>query len=499
MLFGALVLLVQGLARVVRQGHDETRTAQVLGLTSSDATISELAVPAAIVVLVAVGRGGSRRCALLPVPGRSLSGTRTRSGRRCGRDDARGRCRRADARADGDLRDRFAPPGPPRPAGPSPDRGPDLGDGDVAGSGRSAATTGVRGSIHRRAGSGRTYVPTRLVLVSSVVTVALLIATLVFGENLSSLARDPERFGWEGDGLVMMDGGYGRIDPDASAPWLETQDDLEGWRLVGADRTLVNGREVAGVVYGPDGGSGSGTRAGPRVRPFSPPGRRGRRGSSDAERSRRRDRGLGDTGRRRAGPAGHRHRCGGVRRARSRAGDPDPASTTGSGPIPTTPTRSRRSPPTAGRTTCCSSICEALASTKRSPVRRERRRVSDRVSPAGTVDSYGVLRPAEVESASSAGRVQSALVAVVVVVAVLSLFFTLVAVVRRRRRDLSILSALGFTPAQLRTTMIVAGVAVRTRWGPTRDAARTSSSAAALDGVRPHPRDRGRSGRCPGV
>ncbi len=78
--------------------------------------------------------------------------------------------------------------------------------------------------------------------------------------------------------------------------------------------------------------------------------------------------------------------------------------------------------------------------------------------PGGAVDSYAVLEPAEVESAASAGRVQAALVAVVAVVAVLSLFLTLVAVVRRRRRDLSILSALGFTPRQLRTTLVLQGL-----------------------------------------
>ncbi len=84
--------------------------------------------------------------------------------------------------------------------------------------------------------------------------------------------------------------------------------------------------------------------------------------------------------------------------------------------------------------------------------------VSPIAASGGAVDSYGVLQPAEVESAASAGRVQSALVAAVAVVAVLSLFLTLVAVVRRRRRDLSILSALGFTPHQLRVTFLLQGL-----------------------------------------
>ena len=453
-LFGALVLLVQGLARIVRQGHDQTRMAQVLGLTSRDATISELAVPAAIVVLVAVVATGvavalsSRFPAgpyqvLEPDPGADVDGTTIAVGiavlmvvpmLTAAFVSHRQACR--------DLLDRR-----PTVARISP---------TVTSLAQVGAppplVSAVRFTVE--SGRGRTYVPTRLVLVSSVVTVALLIATLVFGENLSSLARDPERFGWAGDGLVMMDGGYGRIDPDASAPWLEMQDDLEGWRLVGADRTALNGREVAGVVYGPDGGSGAG------LVPVLVSGRSPLRAGEVV------------VGRRTLSALG------------AEVGD---AVELGEGKLVRSVTITgvavfaELGPVLALRTGLDNGVwahpddADAFASLTAYgwPYNAllvdlqpgvtvagfaERVDESPIAYAGGTVDSYGVLRPAEVESASSAGQVQSALVAVVVVVAVLSLFFTLVAVVRRRRRDLSILSALGFTPAQLRATMIIQGL-----------------------------------------
>ena len=75
-----------------------------------------------------------------------------------------------------------------------------------------------------------------------------------------------------------------------------------------------------------------------------------------------------------------------------------------------------------------------------------------------TVDSFGIIRPVEVDTAASAGRAQSALVLVVAAAAALSLLLTLIAVVRRRRGDLTTLAVLGFTPRQLRTTVLLQGL-----------------------------------------
>ncbi len=257
-LVGALVLLVQGLARIVRQGHDDTGTAQVLGLTSGDATISELAVPAAIVAVATVVAVGVAVTLSPRFPAGPYRVLEPDPGVDAGPHDARRRRVRRGAPAPADLGPRGSWAGPPGSAEPATHLDQGLHDGRPAGAGRSTATPGLGGPLHPRVRSRTTYVPTRLVLISSVVTVALLIATLVFGHNLSSLSRDPVRFGWEGDGLVMIDGGYGRIDPDVAGPWSETRAELDGWRLVGADRTTVNGREVPGLIYGPDGGNGAG-------------------------------------------------------------------------------------------------------------------------------------------------------------------------------------------------------------------------------------------------
>jgi hypothetical protein len=453
-LFGALVLLMQGLARIVRQGHDDTRTAQVLGLTSGDATISELAVPAAVVIVAAVIAVGVAVVVsswfpagpyqvLEPDPGVDVDLTTLLAGvvvlmvpplltsavvaRRQSRRDVLDR-RPAPARASTTVA-RLAQGGASPPL-----------------------VSAVRFTVE--SGRGRTYVPTRLVLVSSVVTVALLIATLVFGENLSSLSRDPERFGWAGDGLVMMDGGYGRIDPDVAVPWLATRGELDGWRLVGADRVVVNGREAPGLVYGPDDGTGAGLvpvlvsgrsplRAGEVVL--------GRQTLKElgAEVGDEVTLGEGDRSRT-ASVTGSAvfPELGPVLAIRTRLDDgvwahPDDADAFASLSAYGWPYNALLVDLAEGAT-----VGAVAAAVEDSPIAYS----------GGAVDSYGVLEPAEVESAASAGRVQAALVAVVAVVAVLSLFLTLVAVVRRRRRDLSILSALGFTPRQLRITFVLQGL-----------------------------------------
>ena len=56
-------------------------------------------------------------------------------------------------------------------------------------------------------GEGRSFVPTRSMLVSVALTVTVLVTVLVFGSNLSALDRDPSRFGWPADGVFASDGG----------------------------------------------------------------------------------------------------------------------------------------------------------------------------------------------------------------------------------------------------------------------------------------------------
>lgn len=453
-LFGALLLLTQGLARGVRQSQDDVRVGQVLGLTARDATWASVAVPAAtvtlaVVVAAAVMIGWSSRlpagpyrvlepdpgidvdvvmlalglAALVVVPLMAAAVVALRQARHNLLD------RRQAAARPSSVVMMLARAGAPPPV-----------------------VSAVRLTIEP--GRGRAFVPTRLVLVSSVVTVALLVSTLVFGDNLSSLAREPERFGWRADALLMIDGGYGRIDPVASATWLDARHDLEGWRLVGADRTSLNGRETPGVIFGPESGTGGSlvpvlvsgrapTRAGEVVL--------GRR-TLDELRV-----GIGDRVTFGSGEAARPERVTGVAvfpelgpvlAIRTHLDDglwahPDDAdafaSLTAYGPpfnallIDLAPGSAR---------------AEFAKAVESSPV----------AETGSSVDAYGVIRPAEVDTAASASRAQSALVAVVVLVVVLSLLLTLMTVVRRRRRDLAILAALGFTPRQLRITVVLQGL-----------------------------------------
>lgn len=459
-LAGAVILLAQALARLVRQGLDDIRVAQVLGLTTGEAARAALLVPALVVAVAAAVAtvtavalssrfpAGPYRI-LEPSPGIDVDllvllgglvvitvvalGTAAVVARRqahLGLLDQRVAIARPSA-----LVARLARLGAPPPL-----------------------LSAVRLTVEP--GRGRAFVPTRLVLVSSIVTVGLLATTLVFGSNLSALAGQPERFGWTGDTLVMTGGGYSRIDPDRYVPWLDGRTDLSGWRVVGADRIVVNGRDTPGALFGPSGGD-DGDVLQPVLVEGRAPNRKGevvlgRRtlrelgvsvgdrvtlGDGDAERS------AVVTG------AAVFPELGPVLAVRTRLDDgiwthPDDAASYATlgfedwGPpynmllLDLAPGASRA----------------ALAKDMESLLTPED------LQYGVTIDHYGVVRPAEVSTAASASRAQSALVGAVSVVAVLSLLLTLVAVVRRRRRDLAILAVLGFTPRQLRATVLMQGV-----------------------------------------
>ncbi len=170
-------------------------------------------------------------------------------------------------------------------------------------------------------GRGRSYVPTRSVLVSTTVVVIVLVTTIVFGANLQALGEDPEQFGWRGNAVLWTDGGYGTFDPDATREWLAGRPEVEGWRLIGGDRTSIDGRLTPGLVYGPSEGVGSS---------FEPVLTDGRApatvdevaaGRGHPRGGRRAGRRRGHPGFRRDGTCGHRGRHRGVPRLRAGAGD----------------------------------------------------------------------------------------------------------------------------------------------------------------------------------
>lgn len=459
-LAGAVILLAQALARLVRQGLDDIRVAQVLGLTTGEAARAALLVPllavaTAVVVATITAIGLSSRFPagpyriLEPSPGIDVDplvlfgglagvvlvslGTAAVVARRqahLGLLDQRVAIARPSA-----LVARLARLGAPPPL-----------------------VSAVRLTVEP--GRGRAFVPTRLVLVSSVVTVGLLATTLVFGSNLAALAGQPKRFGWTGDSLMMTSGGYGRIDPDLYAPWLDGRKDLDGWRLVGADRIVVNGRDTPGALFGPSGGDD-----GDVLEPVLVEGRAPNRKGEVA---------LGRLTMRALGVSlGDKVRLGDGETERS-------AVVTGAAVFP------ELGPVLAVRTRLDDGIwthpddaaayatlgfedwgppynlllLDLAPGASRAALAKDMESLlsPEELKSGVTVDRYAVIRPPEVSTAASASRAQSALVGAVAVVAVLSLLLTLVAVVRRRRRDLAILAVLGFTPGQLRATVLMQGV-----------------------------------------
>lgn len=73
------------------------------------------------------------------------------------------------------------------------------------------------------------------VLASSVVVVAVTAACVVFGVNLSSLASDSERYGWEWDAAAVIGGGYGDGEPAAIDATLADDDRVESYSLLAFD------------------------------------------------------------------------------------------------------------------------------------------------------------------------------------------------------------------------------------------------------------------------
>ncbi|MCU1454237.1 MAG: hypothetical protein JWN46_2383 [Acidimicrobiales bacterium] len=453
-LVAAVVLAAQGMGRAVRQGADDTSIAQVLGLTSGEATLVGLAVPVATVVtagLVAVGvavglssrfpagpyrilepapgvqvdalvlAAGLAALILLPVAVAAVVALRlARAGTAGQRDGAR------------------------RPSRL------------VAWVARSGARPPLVASLRLTVepGRGRAYVPTRSVLISSIVTVTFLITTIVFGSNLRALANEPARFGWTADGALLSDGGYGQFDPKVTTPWLNARTDIDGWLLVGADRTSLDGRQTAGVVYGPSRGRGAG------MLPVIISGRAPRATGeivAGAATLKSLHAHVGDAVTLGSGAGARRVRVTGtavlpalgpVFAVRTR---PDDGVWVMPGDRAAFDTLGSYGPP-------WNVVLLGFTPTSDLAVLNRDADKGPFLAPGTDADVYGVIRPSEVSTAASAGRGQNALIATLLGVAVLGLMLTLVAVVRRRRHDFAIYRTLGFTPGQLRLTVVGQGL-----------------------------------------
>lgn len=297
-------------------------------------------------------------------------------------------------------------------------------------------------------GRGRTSVPTRATLGSVIVAVVVLVATTVFGANLRALEDEPRRFGFAGNAVFVLESGY---DARPRSDWERLLDgqreEVASYRLVAADRTLVEGIGAPALVLG----AGQ-TGMTPTIVSGRAPAGSGEIvvGQEILERI---DADVGDTVR--VGRDARRARITGV--AVFPVLGPVLAVHTGLG---------------QGVWLAASDwpLLSDLGARGGAVYNFALLRLRPGVGPSDLVEALnnrptstedtdisevrGVLRPPEVDTAVSLDSGQLGLAAVVAVVAVLSLVLTLVAVVRRRGRDLAVHRALGFTPRQAGATTI---------------------------------------------
>jgi hypothetical protein len=86
-----------------------------------------------------------------------------------------------------------------------------------------------------------------VVLLGGIVAVAVVTASAVFSANLSTLLREPARYGWPYDAAVIVGFGYGGSDDAAIARALD-RPDVERWGLAALPTVAVDGRTVAAVA-----------------------------------------------------------------------------------------------------------------------------------------------------------------------------------------------------------------------------------------------------------
>lgn len=104
---------------------------------------------------------------------------------------------------------------------------------------RPAAALGVRAAT-----SGASAL---VVLLGGVVAVAVVAASVVFAGNVSTLLRDPARFGWPYDVAVVIGFGYGGGDDEAIAEALD-RPEVERWGTASMGTLALDGRSVAGIA-----------------------------------------------------------------------------------------------------------------------------------------------------------------------------------------------------------------------------------------------------------
>ena len=115
---------------------------------------------------------------------------------------------------------------------------------------RPSAVTGLRMALEP--GAGRTAVPVRSVMASTVVAVLLLVAAVTFGSSLRALTRHPRLYGWDWDATLVDNSGYGYVNPESAHKVLDAEPAVTAWAGVFFGSGAIDGSNIAllGVTPG---------------------------------------------------------------------------------------------------------------------------------------------------------------------------------------------------------------------------------------------------------
>ena len=225
-----LVLVGQGLARLISRAGGDISVMQGLGATRAQAALT-VALPACSAVLASVVLAVAGAIALSPLapvgPVRQF-------------DPDRGL--QADAVVLGAgsaalivlllaMVTRMAAQAVRQPAGRPASRASDVARAAAAAGLPVSAVVGSRNALEP--GSGRQATPVRASLIGSVAAVTAVTVAVVFGASLNGLIAHPAQYGWNWNVLIQAEGGYGNWDPGAMAKLIDGQPEVTGWSEFG--------------------------------------------------------------------------------------------------------------------------------------------------------------------------------------------------------------------------------------------------------------------------
>jgi hypothetical protein len=292
--------------------------------------------------------------------------------------------------------------------------------------------------IRRALGPGRASgAPTRLSLAGVALALVAVVGAITFGASLDRLSDEPARYGWATDVALVAGAGYDTIDPEEAGAIFDEDDRVEALAVLGFRSLEVDGELVSAtgldVVRGDapitvlDGRLPSGT-------------------NEVALGQRTADRLDVEEGDEVAGFRGPLEVVGIVafpaigQATSAHPGMGDGALLTAEG----------LDPSEAQPSVALVGLADGVDPTAVQP------ELVEAFIPAtdgGFVQSYGVLRPAELEGAEDANGTVAAIAATVGVTAVLALAAVVLASVRSRHRELAVLRVLGFTASDLRRSV----------------------------------------------